>query len=101
MSRLKTSEVRTRPAGDEHRVAEEAGRGEEAAIALGLRGGFVEEDGVGVADGAGELAAAGVVDFVGDGLRLFADGGAHLVGDDGGLLLGHGRLLLGSTLTFA
>src|SRR5439155_25043324 len=65
-------------------------------IASGFCGGLVEKDGVGVADGACELAAAGVVDLVGDGIGLFADDASHFVSDKGLFLLGHGRLLLGN-----
>src|SRR3990172_6758139 len=79
------------PAGGDDGGAEEAGGRRDVAVAAVPRHFGVEVDGVAVADGAGELAAAGAVDFVGDGLGLAADGGAHFVGDDRGL--GHGRLL--------
>src|SRR3990172_5641161 len=66
--------------------AEEAGGRDDAAVALAPGVLLVEEDGVGVADGAGELAAAEVVDLVGDGRGLAAEGGAELVGDEGSLV---------------
>src|SRR3972149_5374069 len=70
------------------RVAEEAdGRGD-ATVALAPGVLLVEEERVGVADGAGEHAAGGLVDLEGNGLGLLADLGAHRVGDDRSL--GHG-----------
>ena len=63
-------------------VAEKAGGGHDASMALAPSVLFVEEDGVRVANGAGELPAAEVVHLVRDRLGLAADGGAELVGDE-------------------
>src|SRR3990172_4906010 len=57
-----------RLAGDGDRMAEEARRRHDRAITSGLSGGFVVKDGVRIADGAGEMAAAGGIDLVGYGV---------------------------------
>src|SRR5205809_2909047 len=88
--------ARGRLARDHDWVAEEAGRSDDRAIASGLGGRFVEENGIGVTDSACELTATGVVNLVCDGFGFLADDGSHFVGDEGLFLLGHGRLLLGN-----
>src|SRR5436190_8884536 len=58
--------ARGRLARDHDWVAEEAGRSDDCAIASGLGGRFVEENGIGVTDSACELTATGVVNLVCD-----------------------------------
>src|SRR5205809_2400439 len=88
--------ARGRLARDHDWVAEEAGRSDDRAIASGLGGRFVEENGIRVTDSACELTATGVVNLVGDGFGFLADDGSDFVGDGGRFLVGHGRLLLGN-----
>src|SRR5438876_518125 len=72
--------ARGRLARDHDWVAEEAGRSDDRAIASGLGGRFVEENGIGVTDSACELTATGVVNLACDGLGFLADDGSHFVG---------------------